>query len=49
MLVSAHRYQHDSSGPDTRERSSYERNTEINQQKGFSLIGDEDLVLIAGW
>jgi hypothetical protein len=37
------------SGPDIRERSSYERNIEINQQERISLIGDEDRASIAGW
>jgi hypothetical protein len=49
MLGRAHRCQHDPSGPDIRERSSYDRNTKINQQGRLSLIGDEDLAPIAGW
>jgi hypothetical protein len=49
MLIRAHRWQHDMSGPDIRERSSHKRNTEINQQERFSLIGDEDMASTAGW
>jgi hypothetical protein len=49
MLARAHHCQHDMSRPDIRERSSYERNTEINQQERLSVIEDEDLTSIAGW
>jgi hypothetical protein len=39
MLVRTHRCQDDLSEPDLREKSSSERNTEINQQEILSQIG----------